>query len=207
MQRPLNTESQERCPDSCRRGRAGFCISRSSLCASQHALLYLGKWVTIDLQHPGTSVQKLQCLPMLSATAHHAYKKCGSDYRRAISFQDHLIVFCPSIPPLVLVLRIWCIFGVGYVLVEACLQSAVHFRALKRWLQQLFFVTLTWDSLLLSLVQSDELREWVEGILQKTDRFAAPGSCKPQHEVSTPFGSLYVEAVSIPVKERPWQWP
>lgn len=41
----------------------------------------------------------------------------------------------------------------------------------------------------------------MEGILQKTDRSAVPGSCEPQHEVSTPFGSLSVEAVSTPVKE------
>lgn len=42
--------------------RAGFCISRSSLHASQHALLYLGKWVKIDLQHPDTLAQMWKCL-------------------------------------------------------------------------------------------------------------------------------------------------
>jgi len=28
-----------------------------------------------------------------------------------------------------------------------------------------------------------------------------PGSCKPQHDISSPFGNLYAEALPIPVKE------
>lgn len=93
--------------------RAGFCISRSSLYASQHTLLYLGKWMKIDLQHPDTLVQMWKCLSMLSKTSSHAYKKCGSAYSWAVScsaVQDHLIVSCPSIPLLVLVLLILYIF-------------------------------------------------------------------------------------------------
>ena len=93
--------------------RAGFCISRSSLYASQHALLYLGKWVKIDLQHPDTLAQMWKCLSTLSKTLRHAYKNCDTAYSWAVScgaFRDHLIVSCPSIPLLVLVLLIFYIF-------------------------------------------------------------------------------------------------
>lgn len=31
--------------------------------------------------------------------------------------------------------------------------------------------------------------------------FTVPGSCKPQHDISIPFGKLYAEAVPVPVKE------
>lgn len=31
--------------------------------------------------------------------------------------------------------------------------------------------------------------------------FTVPGSCRSQHDISTPFGNLYAEAVPVPVKE------
>lgn len=41
----------------------------------------------------------------------------------------------------------------------------------------------------------------MEVILQKTYHFTVPGSCKTQHDISTPFGNLYAEGLPIPVKE------
>lgn len=118
--------------------RAGFCISRSSLYASQQTLFYSEKCVKTDLQHPDTHVQMWKRLSMLSKTSSHAYKKCGSAYSWAVScgaFQDHLIVSCPSIPLLVLVLLILCIFwrwghSFGNVFAECCaLQGSQGFAA------------------------------------------------------------------------------
>lgn len=37
--------------------------------------------------------------------------------------------------------------------------------------------------------------------------FTVPGSCKPQHDISTPFGNLCAEALPIPVKEMTWEHP